>query len=102
LWRGGVIPELWIAIHLRASSDTFDPTSCNAAERNEDQSLEERDDPVTEKPTPAEVGTLAEALADFIGVLDSSEIVPGGAQLSERTGERFAEILLEKRKQGRL
>ena len=49
-----------------------------------------------------ESGTLAEALADFIGVLSSSEFVDGGAQLSERTGERFAEGLMARREQGRL
>jgi hypothetical protein len=53
-------------------------------------------------PEQLESMTLAESLADFIGVLDSGEYVPGGAHLSERTGERFAELLLEKRRQGHL
>jgi hypothetical protein len=74
----------------------------NAAERNVEQSRE-RDDPAAEHPAAKyPPGSLAEALADFIGVLDSGEYVPGGAQMSERTGEKFAEGLVEQRKQGRL
>jgi hypothetical protein len=46
---------------------------------------------------PEESITLAEALADFIGVLDSGEYVPGGAHLSEGTGERFAAALARDR-----
>ena len=53
-------------------------------------------------PDLAQSGTLAEALADFIGVLDSGEYVPGGAHLSERTGERFAAGLARDREHGRL
>lgn len=60
------------------------------------------DDPSNDDPKPAKTGSLAEAIAEFIGVLDSGEYVPGGAHLSERTGERFAELLLEKRRQGHL
>ncbi|HSU14811.1 hypothetical protein [Longimicrobium sp.] len=40
--------------------------------------------------------TLADQLADFIGVLHSSEHVPGGARMSVRTGEQFAAGMLEK------
>ncbi|HEX6748225.1 MAG TPA: hypothetical protein VF092_13095 [Longimicrobium sp.] len=46
--------------------------------------------------------SLADRLKDFIGVLHSSEHVPGGARMSERTGEQFAAGMLEKRAQGRL
>jgi hypothetical protein len=52
-------------------------------------------------PEPVGSGTLADSLADFIGVLSSSEFVEGGAQLSERTGERFAAGLAARREQGR-
>lgn len=45
---------------------------------------------------------LAERLKGYVGVLHSSEHVPGGAQMSERTGEKFAKILRERREQGRL
>ena len=47
-------------------------------------------------------GTLAEFLAEFIGVLHSDEYVPGGARMSENTGESFTRIVVEKRRQGRL
>lgn len=47
-------------------------------------------------------GTLADFLADSIGVLRSSETVPGGARMSEAKGKSFAEGLLKKRQQGRL
>lgn len=45
---------------------------------------------------------LAERLKGYVGVLHSSEHVPGGAQMSERTGEKFARILQQRREQGRL
>ncbi|HLM67812.1 MAG TPA: hypothetical protein VK358_09805 [Longimicrobium sp.] len=60
---------------------------------------------VTEKgKAPAEGAprTLAERLKGYVGVLHSSEHVPGGAQMSERTGEKFANILRQRREQGRL
>ena len=49
---------------------------------------------------PAEGETAGEFLKDFIGVLHSSEYVPGGAGLSERTGEAFTNLLLQKRREG--
>ncbi len=53
-------------------------------------------------PNEGESGTLAESLADFIGILSSSEFVEGGAQLSERTGEQFTAGLMARREQGHL
>jgi hypothetical protein len=50
----------------------------------------------------AQPQNLAERLKDFIGVLHSSEHVPGGARMSERTGEQFAAGMLKKRAEGRL
>jgi hypothetical protein len=47
-------------------------------------------------------GSLAEFLADRIGVIDSGQIVDGGARMSEKTGRDFAEGLLKKKQQGRL
>lgn len=41
--------------------------------------------------------TLASRFEGRVGVFDSRETVPGGARLSEKTGEKFTEILLEKR-----
>lgn len=57
---------------------------------------------VTPDPDLAESGTLAESLADFIGILSSSEFVEGGAQFSERTGEQFTAGLMARREQGHL
>ena len=39
---------------------------------------------------------LAEFLRDHVGVLNSSEHVPGGARMSEDTGRKFTEILIKK------
>lgn len=46
--------------------------------------------------------TLADFLADFIGVLHSSEYVPGGAQMSVDSGKKFTEGMVKKRKEGHL
>jgi hypothetical protein len=35
-------------------------------------------------------------------VLSSSEYVPGGARMSEKTGKDFADGMIEKRQQGHL
>ena len=43
--------------------------------------------------------SLADFLDGHIGVLKSSEHVPGGARMSEDGGRKFAEALLEKRLQ---
>lgn len=51
---------------------------------------------------PAPPGSLAEFLEGYAGVFDSREFIPGGARLSENTGEQFTDILVEKRAQGRL
>jgi hypothetical protein len=40
--------------------------------------------------------TLADYWADYIGTVDSSELVPGGANLSQNTGRKFAELMVEK------
>lgn len=60
---------------------------------------------VTQKEIPSlegERASLADFLADHIGVLSSSEHVPGGARMSEDTGRKFAAGLLAKRQQKRL
>lgn len=49
-----------------------------------------------------EQGTLADFLKDHIGVLSSSEYVPGGAAMSEESGKKFTAGLIRKRQQGRL
>ena len=56
----------------------------------------------TRGESAAPYDTLADFLADSIGVLHSSEYVTGGARLSESTGKTFAAGLLKKRQQRRL
>lgn len=54
---------------------------------------------------PAETvegGTLADFLGDFIGCIDSSEFVPGGANMSEYTGRKFGELMVKKHREGKL
>jgi hypothetical protein len=41
---------------------------------------------------------LAEYLEGYIGVIHSSENVPGGARMSENTGKQFTDLLLEERR----
>ena len=47
-------------------------------------------------------GTLADYLTGHVGVLSSSEHVPGGAALSENYGKKFTAGLTKRRQQGRL
>ena len=47
-------------------------------------------------------GSLTDFLANHIGVLSSSEHVPGGARMSENSGNKFAKGLVKKRREGRL
>lgn len=54
-----------------------------------------------ERP-PGAGETLADFLDGAIGVLHSDEQVPGGARMSEDTGDTFVAALIEKRRQGRL
>ena len=56
--------------------------------------------PPAERDTEGE--TMADFLKDFIGCIDSREVVPGGANMSEYTGRKFGELLLKKRKAGNL
>jgi hypothetical protein len=46
--------------------------------------------------------TLADSLAGLVGVIDSSEFIKGGAQMSIHKKAKFTEILLEKQRQGKL
>ena len=81
--RQGISPELW----------TLDKLS---------QSLQAElaGDPV---PEPASKdGTMLDFFAGYVGVLHSSEFVPGGAQMSQDTGRKFADGMLKKRQEGKL
>jgi hypothetical protein len=54
------------------------------------------------KSIAAEQETLFGYLADYIGVLSSTEHIAGGARMSENCGKRFAKGLIKKRQDGRL
>lgn len=60
------------------------------------------DDDAQEPEDRAAEPTLYELLVEHIGVINSSEYVPGGAHLSQDCGRKFAEGMLEKRRQGKL
>jgi hypothetical protein len=47
-------------------------------------------------------GSMLDFFSGYAGVVDSSEFVPGGAQMSQDTGRKFAEGMLKKRPEGKL
>ena len=51
---------------------------------------------------PVEGETMADFLKEFIGCVDSSEKYPEGSHLSENTGRKFKELMLEKHRKGKL
>ena len=51
---------------------------------------------------PQTQATLFDFLGPAIGILHSSEHVPGGTQMSTDSGRKFTEMLLKQRRQGRL
>ena len=57
---------------------------------------------VATEPAVGQQETLADFLVDHIGVLSSSEYIPGGARMSENCGRKFAAGLLKKRQKGQL
>lgn len=42
---------------------------------------------------------LAEFLGDYVGAIQSGERIPGGAQMSKNSGEKFTELLLSQQRQ---
>ncbi len=46
--------------------------------------------------------TMADFLKDFIGCIDSREMVPGGANMSEYTGRDFGAMLRKKHQEDKL
>ncbi len=57
--------------------------------------------PSSSKQLP-EGASLADALAGYIGAIDTRDKYPEGSTLSESTGRKFAQLMVEKRKQGKL
>ena len=59
--------------------------------------------PFTSPDEPIPEGeSLADYLKDYIGCVDSADIYPEGSRLSEDAGRKFAALMVEKRKQGKL
>jgi hypothetical protein len=87
--------ERWLAGKARQHGTTLD------ALVNDYLRELKRNDPDADAPAP-QPGSMAEFLEGYVGVFDSRTIVPGGARLSEATGEQFADILEEKRAQGHI
>jgi hypothetical protein len=44
--------------------------------------------------------TLADYWADYIGTIDTREVVPAGGSLSTDTGRKFAELMVAKYRKG--
>jgi hypothetical protein len=67
------------------------------------ESLREHFVAPVESPISGEDGaTLVDFLSGHIGVIRSSEHVPGGARMSENSSSKFAAGMAEKRRRGHL
>ena len=58
--------------------------------------------PAEEPPSEKRASSLYDLLEAHIGVIQSSEIVPGGAQMATDSGEKFAEGMMQKKREGKL
>ena len=85
--------ERWLAAKARQRGTTLDALA-NA------YLLELQQKEAAREPAPP--GSMAEFLEGYVGVFDSRDFVPGGARLSEATGEKFTDILEEKRARGHI
>ena len=54
----------------------------------------------TTRPLTERVDTLADFLHEHVGILSSGDHVPGGARMSEGTGQKFAAGLMERDSRG--
>jgi len=62
-----------------------------------------RNFPPASGPPEGKTGvSLFDLLKDHIGVIHSSEHVPGGAQMATDSGRKFAEGMARKRREGKL
>jgi len=77
----GTTPELWTLDRLHQSLQA-------------ETSLDLAPEPTSEDES------MLDFFAGYVGVLNSSEFVPGGAQMSQDTGRKFAEGMLKKREEG--
>ena len=79
----GTSPQMWTVEILRRALES----SKSQAEMNSANPVD---------------GTMADFFEGYIGVIDSSEFVNGGAQMSTDSGRKFAEGMIQKRKSGKL
>lgn len=57
------------------------------------------------RPSPIKLpenATLADALGDYIGCIDTSDKYPGGSTNSMDIGKKFAQAMVEKHRRGKL
>jgi hypothetical protein len=87
-----VTPELHQALGRAAEEQGTTPETVAF------ETLQERF--VSEEQAGSGSRTLADRLARYIGVLDSGEMTPGGARMSERTGSEYGKLLLKRHREG--
>ena len=58
--------------------------------------------PPVESPAEKTGTSLFDLLKNHVGVIHSSEYVPGGAQMATDSGKKFAEGMVRKRHEGQL
>lgn len=85
--------ERWLAGKARQQGTTPDALA------NDYLRELQRNDANSQAP---QASSMAEFLEGYVGVFDSRTHVPGGARLSEATGEQFADLLEEKRQGGHI
>ncbi len=51
---------------------------------------------------PIEEETMADFFADYIGAVNSSNVAPGGSDLSENAGRKFKELMAQKHREGKV
>lgn len=86
--------EETVAQHARRQGTTTELLALDVLRRNFP--------PVSEAPEEESGTSLFDLLKDHIGVIHSSEHVPGGAQMATDSGRKFAEGMARKRREGRL
>ncbi len=58
--------------------------------------------PIEELTPQKQTGSLYNLLEEHIGVISSSEYVPGGAQMATDSSKKFAEGMMQKKREGKL
>jgi len=93
-------PELERAVMERAKQQGTTPELWALDKLHQSLQAEAAAEPVSDHAS--EGGSMLDFFAGYVGVLHSSELVPGGAQMSQDSGQKFAEGMLKKRQEGKL